>query len=276
MFFVVAKKRCKRSRPYSKDVGKSNWKKVGEEEKIVSCEKSFQSHRQRRKTSKHQDIKKTHKHSEHSKHSTSSVERKVFHSSHTGIDSSRLEIQSNNLKSSRDYSPKSDTSRSSTPSSHLSLGSSGIKLKRAILKVPNRNAINKIESKEDKWNDFDEMIRRIKSNLSSETYEEDASTNKRTNQCNDIVESPQNVNDKESIQIDQPQNSKKVGLGCQLLNGHLQNRREMTSNYVSENDSEKDLTLRMSDDDAEEEQLKSKQQQDEALIDKVFNHPGIF
>ena len=51
---------------------------------------------------------------------------------------------------------------------------------------------------------------------------------------------------------------------------------EVSSNYVSENDSEKDLTLRMSDDDAEEEQLKSKQQQDEALIDKVFNHPGIF
>ena len=140
-----------------------------------------------------------------------------------------------------------------------------------------------IRPKEDKWNDFDEMIRRINSNLSTENGFELDSSNIDTNPCETPVENNKKVNEKEFIQVssiiaghaENDTNCMKSE-ESNFVNKQIQSIKLASSNNVSEDNSEKELTLRMSEDDIEEEQIKITQQHEEAQNGIIFSPPGKF
>ena len=169
MICLILGKKSKNVSKHNSNVDNSpSWRKNKEEIKSLSSERSSsRNDRKKHKTSKYHHRKRTLKRNRSSYHSSSSDDSDTNYPTYTRVSSSKLRKQSSKLKLRR-VSPQNHGSRSSTPLSHSSSRRSDFELKSVKTKALRCEPVSVIRPKEDKWNDFDEMIRRINSNLSTE------------------------------------------------------------------------------------------------------------
>ena len=269
--FIVGSEKFRRSKHHLKTMQVSSYKKLDKERKLSVIETSRRSDQKSCQSFKHQHVEKTLKLDKTSKHSNSPETSGDNDRSHAHVSSYGLQKQSNEV-----ILTQNEKYRSSAPSSLSSLKRVNFKSKSKERKTLKCNSIPKIESKEDKWNDFDEMIRRIKSNLSAENYILHDSINGDNIQSKTTVESISKINEELFTQINHMNDSQsnKTEEGSHTFNDHIPDTKLTASNNVSEYDSDKDFHLRMSEDDIEVEQFKQTQQQLKALNGIVFQPPG--
>ena len=189
----------------------------------------------------------------------------------------KFQNHSNNFKLKRDSS-QNRNSRSSTPLSHSSSRKNDFKSKSSKTKSSRCNVTPIIGSNEDKWNDFDEMIRRINTNLSTETCFEHNSPKDDDELCKVTTENICGSNEKDLTQgynLNTSQAEKDIPSKEpdkeNDLDENRQNFQLLSPMNLSDDNSDKELTLRMSDDDNEEDANKMT---DQALNGIVFAHPG--
>ena len=250
-------------------------KKKEHEIRSNSIAKSSRDRLKHDKISNHHSHTKTHKRRTSSNQSCWSEDSEIDYQPNSCDSSIKFKKHSDNFKLKRESS-QNHNSRSSTPLSHSSSRKNDFKSKSTKTKSSRCNVTPIIGSNEDKWNDFDEMIRRIKTNLSSENCfehdfpkDDDELSKVTTENICGSSEYTQGYN------LNDRQTEKDISSKGPDKENHLDENRQsfqlLSPMNLSDDNSDKELHLRMSDDDIEEDANKMT---DQALNGIVFAHPG--